>query len=920
MLAEAWPAPVTRDRLIALIWPDNPEAGARRLLTQSLYALKRDLGDVVTGAGRDIVLDPAAIRVDLLEARRALRSGDLEGAMTLQRGALFDGFHLRGSGEFDRWADGVRAENDRQVQRALETLITRHSGNGQDREAARWGDRLVQGAPYDAGAVLQCMTLWERAGDPAAALAAAAAYEMRMRDDLELAPDARVLERASALGARVSPADAAARVSPARGRARGDAASPTVAATAAVQLQPRRSRLPAFAVVVLLAVLGAAGAFLVRRPVAEDAVAASSRSRDVVVLTFDASGTAAPAGAGATVSQMLASTLDGSGGSRVILADSASREEEAAAGLTLVGTLVSSAGQVRLDARLRAGTDSIVARGSVSGPADSLIALVERLALQLVPSFYDVPAAGEMVLGRYRSARTLRLHLDGETALRRGAFDEAQAAFRAAVELDSSLAWSWYRRAVAADLSHSAQDADRAMVRAASPAAVLTERQRTLVRAYGRWRVGDAREAEPLYRQLIAAETNDREAWTQFAEVAYHGWPLHGRPIDAARDAWSRVVALDSSNVPALVHAIRLGARARDTAAVRAMLARAAAVRAGEPGFSESRFIAALASGHGTASPEVKRMMATLPAYSLYFLHWVVAGMLEAPREGTEIAAQLTLPSHPASVRAEGHVALAHLAAARGQFRRARAEIALASRLDPAAAAWSRAYLATLPFLPPSSLELEESQQQLAGAPRDAAAAPLYLQLAVEAPAAAVIEDYLRSLLALGLFDSGSGGRTGLACGMELPTITRELCADLALGLRAERQRRRGSGAGALAELEKLRMMVPYQYAGRSAYFARTRERFVRAQLLEGAGRLEEAYSWYAAVPHGSRLDYLYLAPSHLARGRIRERAGDLAIAAQHYRAARDLWRNADAELAVLTRQAEEGLKRTSAPVRPVSR
>jgi tetratricopeptide (TPR) repeat protein len=105
---------------------------------------------------------------------------------------------------------------------------------------------------------------------------------------------------------------------------------------------------------------------------------------------------------------------------------------------------------------------------------------------------------------------------------------------------------------------------------------------------------------------------------------------------------------------------------------------------------------------------------------------------------------------------------------------------------------------------------------------------------------------------------------------------------------------------------------VPYQLAGRSAYFARTRERFLRAELLERAGRLVEAYDWYSAAPHGARLDYLYLAPSHLGRGRIRERQGNAAAAAEHYRKVLALMPAPDPELAALRRDAAAGLARST--------
>lgn len=90
--------------------------------------------------------------------------------------------------------------------------------------------------------------------------------------------------------------------------------------------------------------------------------------------------------------------------------------------------------------------------------------------------------------------------------------------------------------------------------------------------------------------------------------------------------------------------------------------------------------------------------------------------------------------------------------------------------------------------------------------------------------------------------------------------------------------------------------------------FARTRERFLLAQSLEQSGRLDEAYERYAATPHGSRLDYVYLAPSHLARGRIKATQGDGAAAARHFRQVIELLAGSDPELRGMLAEARNGL------------
>jgi tetratricopeptide (TPR) repeat protein len=210
-----------------------------------------------------------------------------------------------------------------------------------------------------------------------------------------------------------------------------------------------------------------------------------------------------------------------------------------------------------------------------------------------------------------------------------------------------------------------------------------------------------------------------------------------------------------------------------------------------------------------------------------------------------------------------------------------------------------------------SGASIGAASRQLAGAPALGGGAPLYLELAVDPRAGPVIQRYNAALLRLAAAPAG-GQPAALGCPVVPSSSEDELCADLQHGVTAEQLRRAGRPVEALRELELLRMRVPYQLAGRSAYFARTRERFLRAELLERTGRLEEAYDWYAAAPHAARLDYIYLAPSHLARGRIRERQGDTAAAATHYRKVLELMPAPDPELAAIRQEAEAGLARSA--------
>lgn len=888
ILAEAWPSPVSRDRLIGLIWPEQDDAGARRLLTQALYEVRRELGPVVVaGSGRDLVLDASAIDVDLIAFRAAAREGDAGSVVALHRGAFLDGFHLRDAAEFERWTSAAREETVRTLRTALDGAIQRDASAGNYKRAAQWAERALDVAPHDAALVVETIGLLERAGDPGSAMRIAATYERRMRDDLELPPDAEVARRAASVGA--------AMLEPVR----ATSAVPDIVIPSHHSDAPRPAprRFPFILAAAAAGVATPAAALGLR------SARGSTERAAIVVAPFDAGGDSASARIARTITPLLVANLDDAGEFDV---DTIARDGSSARRLT--GIVAASGDGVRIDASLPAlpGEDEVHA--SVSGSRDSIPALVERLSIALLPTLYPTvnPVVRREGVRTIRSSIAARAYLDGESALNRAAYDTAYDAFRVATREDSANAYLWYRRAVAAEEMHHLDDANRSAALADSMRGPLASREAQLVHAYAVWRTGDTRAADSLYRAILESRPSDPEAWFQFAEVSYHGGPLIGHPLDAARDPWRRAVALDSNNFPALMHAIRLEARAADDASLEALLARAEAIKAREPYLSEAR---AIAAAHKTSltRADVARL-AAMPDASLQFVSAIVASFVERPDLSREAAQRLVEPSRPDAVRSGGQTALAYLAMTRGDVDGADAMLDSLGARDNVAAALSRSYLAALPFLPADSARANEAARRLAGVAPRATGSPLYLELSVDASAAPIIQRYDAALLDL---RRNARANTSLGCTAgDRPEQL--LCADLERGLAAEQLMREGKDAQALATLEHMSLRAPYQLSGRSLYYARTRERFLRAQLLERAGRLDEAYDWYASVPYLARLDYVYLGASHLGRGRIRERQGAKDQASAHYRRAVELWVDADAAFQPMRDEASAGLRRVT--------
>ncbi len=70
-------ATVTRDRLVALLWPQLDAEGARHRLSDSLYVARHSLGDeAIATEGDDLRLDEAHVDVDVRAFERALDAGD----------------------------------------------------------------------------------------------------------------------------------------------------------------------------------------------------------------------------------------------------------------------------------------------------------------------------------------------------------------------------------------------------------------------------------------------------------------------------------------------------------------------------------------------------------------------------------------------------------------------------------------------------------------------------------------------------------------------------------------------------------------------------------------------------------------------------------------------------------------------------
>ncbi|MEN8376146.1 MAG: BTAD domain-containing putative transcriptional regulator, partial [Gemmatimonadota bacterium] len=184
---------VSRDRVVGMLWPDHDEDRARRLLSEALYVVRKELGEaVVETPGDDLRLNPDELPSDLGAFLSALDAGDREAAVGAYGGPFLDGFFIDDAPEFEKWVDGERDALARAYGKALRELAEQAAGAGDVQAAARWWRRLAAHDRYDASIALGLMRALEAAGNRAEAIRHAQVHAALLREDLEAEPDPEV--------------------------------------------------------------------------------------------------------------------------------------------------------------------------------------------------------------------------------------------------------------------------------------------------------------------------------------------------------------------------------------------------------------------------------------------------------------------------------------------------------------------------------------------------------------------------------------------------------------------------------------------------------------------------------------------------------------------------------------------------------
>jgi DNA-binding SARP family transcriptional activator/TolB-like protein len=202
LLARAGERGITREKVIGYLWPDSDEERARRLLSQAVYMLRRDLGsdDAIVGV-RDLRLGSDIITSDVAELQQALDARAYDRAAAIYAGPFLDGFHLPGAAEFERWVDDERRVLEHDGEVAFEKCATAAEARGDRANAVIWWRKLAAKDPINARVAMRLMRALAAAGDRNGAIRHAAIHQALVQEELDLPADADVVRLADELRA-----------------------------------------------------------------------------------------------------------------------------------------------------------------------------------------------------------------------------------------------------------------------------------------------------------------------------------------------------------------------------------------------------------------------------------------------------------------------------------------------------------------------------------------------------------------------------------------------------------------------------------------------------------------------------------------------------------------------------------------------
>ncbi|MCC6784877.1 MAG: hypothetical protein IT457_18665, partial [Planctomycetes bacterium] len=171
----------SRERLIALLWPERGPETARKHLSEALHVIRRELGDTVLDAvGDEVSLDPRACGADVIDFRAAIAAQDYPAAVERYAGPFLDAWFVEGAQSFDEWAQGERIGLEELYLRAREVLASAAERERDWRGALEHLAAMTRLRPESAALALRQARCLAASGDRGGAVRALQAHAARV--------------------------------------------------------------------------------------------------------------------------------------------------------------------------------------------------------------------------------------------------------------------------------------------------------------------------------------------------------------------------------------------------------------------------------------------------------------------------------------------------------------------------------------------------------------------------------------------------------------------------------------------------------------------------------------------------------------------------------------------------------------------
>lgn len=190
LVLEARDAPVRRDAVLALFWPEADAEHARNALRQAVFGLRSALGGeiVLSRSGGELTVDFSMIRCDAVELLAAVERQDHAAVDALYRGEFLPGLHAGQPAEVGRWLDDAQLRFRRTAAMAVRARLSSEALPVDARLVLL--ERLLELQPYDEASAMQLVDALFAAGRRSAAIEAYRRFAGRLEADLELQPSA----------------------------------------------------------------------------------------------------------------------------------------------------------------------------------------------------------------------------------------------------------------------------------------------------------------------------------------------------------------------------------------------------------------------------------------------------------------------------------------------------------------------------------------------------------------------------------------------------------------------------------------------------------------------------------------------------------------------------------------------------------